>query len=1061
MINWAKTISKMPPGRKDPVSRVLLLLCIFLLPFTALQAQVISNSGAVLSITSNAALTTRDVNMVSGQVVNNGLLELKGDWTNNGLASSGSGIWLFNGTANQLISRPAGTETFYNLVIDNTGSGTEVLLDNSLTVGNLLSVTAGKLNLADGVLTVNDSTRISGTLTDNLSTGTDRFKGPVIIEPGGNWDFTGTETPTFENGLTFNGASFISGTGQYNFTTNPQELNSNSKLVFDADIDINSITLTNKTDVWARSASQFTSTGSWVNSTGSRLRYDYVSVSNLILNGNLDASAAGNTVIYGGLGTQLISPNSSYYTLELMGSGIKSTGSSFNILHKLSIENGVTLDMQAVGIQVYDSLSLINGFIDATGGDQLTLGQNTVNAGTLHYVTGSIYGPFERWLNSTGTKLFPVGDKASGTNHTASFEINNLGAAGSLRVEFLAGDPGNTGLPLLDLNDSSEIADQFTTGYWSALARNSFATPDYDLHLMATGFNSFPIDSGTRIIKRVVGGPWTLDGTHSYALDPQVNRESLNDGIDNSNGNEYGLGHSHPVIVDQPDDLEICETFTSVFSVHAAGAAPLTYQWFKDAPGADIQLTNNGHFSGVNTRTLTISNTLLADSGTYYCRIRDKHGNINYTRHARLVVNKIPNVTLSQSSDTICNNTTVTITPTSDVTGTTFEWTVAADAGVTGASDGAGLTISHTLANTNNFAAKVIYSIKPVGPSSTTCEGLSKNDTVWVEPTPRLVVSVPDTIICDSSLVTFTVASLNGITKGAKKYLLTTAYDPLKIQNVEPDGEKSTGTGFSDLLVNLTNGVQWVEYRFRAFIGNHPANCGSGTDTTIRIYVNPTPRLSVSIPDTIICDSSDVNITVNDGLLGVQGTKVYQLTTTDAGGNVLGVQASGEYTADLDISDNLINLTNQVQVVTYTFRPRINDPRNGGIPFCDNGKDTTLTIYVNPTPRMSVSVPDTIICDSSDVNITVNDGLLGVQGTKVYQLTTTDAGGNVLGVQASGEYAADLDISDNLINLTNQVQVVTYTFRPRIDDPRNGGIPFCDNGKDTTHKPFMSTPLRA
>ncbi|MFN8206902.1 MAG: hypothetical protein U0T82_05765 [Bacteroidales bacterium] len=85
------------------------------------------------------------------------------------------------------------------------------------------------------------------------------------------------------------------------------------------------------------------------------------------------------------------------------------------------------------------------------------------------------------------------------------------------------------------------------------------------------------------------------------------------------------------------------------------------------------------------------------------------------------------------------------------------------------------------------------------------------------------------------------------------------------------------------------------------------------------------------------------------------------------------VQASGEYAADLDISDNLINLTNQVQVVTYTFRPRIDDPRNGGIPFCDNGKDTTLTIYVNPTPRLAVSVPDTILCDSSVLTIAVDD----------------------------------------------------------------------------------------
>ena len=143
--------SNMPPARKYPGSRLASLLALFLLilPAGNLRSQVVSNTGAILSITSNATLTTRDVTMAAGQVVNNGLLEIKGNWTNNGSASTGSGVWLFNGSGNQYITKTSpGAEAFYNLKIDNTGSGTEVLLDNSLTIGNLLSVDAGKLNLA-------------------------------------------------------------------------------------------------------------------------------------------------------------------------------------------------------------------------------------------------------------------------------------------------------------------------------------------------------------------------------------------------------------------------------------------------------------------------------------------------------------------------------------------------------------------------------------------------------------------------------------------------------------------------------------------------------------------------------------------------------------------------------------------------------------------------------------------------------------------------------------------------------------------------------------------------
>jgi gliding motility-associated-like protein len=186
-----------------------------------------------------------------------------------------------------------------------------------------------------------------------------------------------------------------------------------------------------------------------------------------------------------------------------------------------------------------------------------------------------------------------------------------------------------------------------------------------------------------------------------------------------------------------------------------------------------------------------------------------------------------------------------------------------------------------------------------------------------------------------------------------------------------------------------------------------------------------------------------VNITVNDDLLGVAGEKVYQLTTTDAGGNVLGVQASGEYAAGTDISDNLINTTNQVQTVTYTFRPRIDDDRNGGIPFCDNGRDTTLTIYVNPTPRVIVTVVRDTICNDTRTEIILTTPSILTSGVVTFDYTSSaDAGltGNSSGLSGLGN---GYNISDSLHNATAFPAlplVVRYSITP------SAGTTGCANG---------------
>jgi len=75
------------------------------------------------------------------------------------------------------------------------------------------------------------------------------------------------------------------------------------------------------------------------------------------------------------------------------------------------VDQGINFDMSTLSVNIGNILNLTNGTIDATGGGKLTLGLGLASPGTLNYGTGNIYGPFERWINSASTILFPVGDK--------------------------------------------------------------------------------------------------------------------------------------------------------------------------------------------------------------------------------------------------------------------------------------------------------------------------------------------------------------------------------------------------------------------------------------------------------------------------------------------------------------------------------------------------------------------------------------------------------------------------------------------------------------------------
>lgn len=72
---------------------------------------------------------------------------------------------------------------------------------------------------------------------------------------------------------------------------------------------------------------------------------------------------------------------------------------------------------------------------------------------------------------------------------------------------------------------------------------------------------------------------------------------------------------SSPVITAQPVAHSVNETATTTFTIVASGAPTLVYQWRKNGSN----LSNAGHYSGVTTATLTISNSSAADAANYDC----------------------------------------------------------------------------------------------------------------------------------------------------------------------------------------------------------------------------------------------------------------------------------------------------------------------------------------------------------------------------------------------------------------------------------------------------------
>lgn len=376
-------------------------------------------------------------------------------------------------------------------------------------------------------------------------------------------------------------------------------------------------------------------------------------------------------------------------------------------------------------------------------------------------------------------------------------------------------------------------------------------------------------------------------------------------------------------------------------------------------------LTNN------TTASATVTYTVSQTVGTPFTLV--------------VTVNPRPRLSNSTATTSICSGQTFIYTAASATTGTTITWTRALSTGITPNTNNGTDNISETLSNitTNPLTATYIYELTANGCTNT------QNLSVIVNPLPVLNSSLTPPAVCSGSAFTYNPTANQSPNVNFNWSRAAVA----GISNAA-----ATGTGNpNETLLNTTLAGITVNYVYA--LSNTATGCIN--TQTVTTTVNPTPVLSSSTTNEVLCSGSSFNYTPNS-LLG--GTSITWSRAAAAGISPTSGLGNG------NISEVLVNNSN-ITPVTVTYEFTLN---NSG---CINTQSFNVT--VNPTPVLSSTLNTNNICSGNTFNYTPTSA----QSNVTFAWTRAVVAG-ISNALASGTG----NPSEALTNTTNNPIVVVYTY---------------------------------
>jgi gliding motility-associated-like protein len=1000
-------------------SLVFLFLILLFMQSESLVAQVITNNGAAISVSSVVVVETKDIENNTGTLGNdgtlnmegyflnggttsgNGFYNLKGDWTDNGSFNPGTSTVTLNGLSDQTIHHGSSGEAFFNLTVNNSGRIITQMAGagSSLGVQNDLNLNASTLSLhqSTSYLNIGGIATISGNLLYNSVTNQTVTIVGSLVGGAGVIDMSANSLPHVLNlaGATNTIGTFTSGVGSSTVNYNGIVP---TQTVFPA-LNYRNLTISNSGVKILQGNSQVAID---LNISGGTFDLGTTTTTlpvfgNTSINGSLRFNNTATKIVsitgsLNGTGTIDMSGGNLSHFLNLTGAtnsiGSYSSGSGSTVNYLRNADQTVftsddyrNLIISGSGIKtIYDDITA-KGILTMSAGDinsnGNTLKVTNPDIGAIDRTSGKVIGKLQRAIGISGSEyLYPLGPATAGYN-PMKMTFQNL-TSGPLTAEFKSEDIGTEGLPLDD--DGNEIYDRLTTGYWSLSSEAPMSTGSFKVNVNYDGF--LGVDLSSSIIKRTNGGDLELDGEHGTITGSEITRTILINGI--STTTDFGIGRGRPRIRQQPENIDICEGSDAFFEVDARGRGTLTYQWQIYNGTTYVNIYDGGVYSGTDTEKLIITAAPYSMNGSLYrVMIFDGQMNPKISETALLTVNLIPSAVATPTSQDECPGipfTTISLTSLSlttggSVPGTTFAWSRTNPAGITTAlpmsGSASGDQITGTFSNNTDAPIMVTFTIIPTGPATTFCVGNPITVTVTVNPTPKVLIQ-PFTSYtqCDSTTTSIRLTSPSTFTSGDVTFKYTVSSTGTVTGYSNPKSGMPNDHYITDQLVNQTDTFRVVTYRV---VPVSPVGCADGPYQNVSVTVNPTPRVIPKNPvyfkpDSSICFGGSTEITLTTPTVMTSGVIRFDYTISATGGPgiVSGNMASA---TDRSPGDKIIfpyeNSSDTLQSVYFSIRPKV-----VGLT-CNAGNINKAEIRVHPHPLQQLLMPKTLTCEGgSDATLT-------------------------------------------------------------------------------------------
>lgn len=457
------------------------------------------------------------------------------------------------------------------------------------------------------------------------------------------------------------------------------------------------------------------------------------------------------------------------------------------------------------------------------------------------------------------------------------------------------------------------------------------------------------------------------------------------------------------VITAQPVASQtLCTGQTANFSVSATGAG-LTYQWYNGATA----LANGGNISGANSPTLSIANLATSDaSALYHCEVFGTGPCSSViSGNSILVVNQGPSI-IGQPPvlQTVCAGDAAVFSISAIGGNLNYQWykgaTPMVDGGSVNGATTATLIINPTVPGDTATNYRCVVSNGCATPATSNNAGLAVNE--------RPFIYAYSTATCSG--IPFAVGPTTGVPGATTIVPSGTTYSwatPVVTGGMTGGSAASNETGITQTLHNPTILPQTATYTVIPTSGT-TGNC-VGPSFVVTVTVNPVPSLSNIAAS--VCSGQNLVITPANG-----GGNLIPAGTTYSWGipaMTPGLTGGAAGTNQVSLSFTLTNTSNAVQTAIYTVTPF-----SGGCA----GNTFDVTVTVNPTPTLGISLATQGICSGTAITPIVLTNPNGVPGTTTYIWNRSNT--NITGLASGG----GSPISGVLTNTTGIQQTATFTI---------------------------------